>query len=423
VDRRALRIAIGVPTQTPVLDPAAAVRVAADHGFVPRPETDERLVGIEIEWLTVRRDDPARPAALTDVRAAAEAAALSHGSRISFEPGGQIELSSAAAPAPHAVTALAADAAVLTNSLHSSGIDLLAIGLEPGARRERAVRTPRYDAMERFFDARGVAGRTMMRSTAALQVNLDLGPADETDERWRLMHALGPVLAAAFANSPFSDGRPTGWRSTRLAVWNAIDPTRTRPVANGVDCRRAWGKYALEADVMLLRRNEHDHLPVPPGMSFAQWIEHGHPEGWPTLEDLEYHLTTLFPPVRPRGWFELRMVDAVPSPWWRVAAAVAAALVNDVDAAACARLATRGTEHLWLDAARHGLEHPELAAAARTCFAAALHSLARQGGDPDTLDATAQFFDRYVRRARCPADDLLDAWRHDGTLIPQAETA
>jgi gamma-glutamylcysteine synthetase len=25
----------------------------------------------------------------------------------------------------------------------------------------------------------------------------------------------------------------------------------------------------------------------------------------PTLADLDYHLSTLFPPVRPRGWLEL----------------------------------------------------------------------------------------------------------------------
>ena len=40
----------------------------------------------------------------------------------------------------------------------------------------------------------------MMRSTAAIQVNVDLGPPADVDARWRLTHALGPVLAAAFAN-------------------------------------------------------------------------------------------------------------------------------------------------------------------------------------------------------------------------------
>src|SRR4029453_18905284 len=119
------------------------------------------------------------------------------------------------------------DAAVLGRALADGGIGLIAIGLEPRTRRARVVQSPRYAAMEGFFAASGDAGRTMMRSTAAMQVNLDLGPPEAIDTRWRRTHAVGPVLAAAFANSPFADGRPTGWRSTRLAVWHAIDPTRT----------------------------------------------------------------------------------------------------------------------------------------------------------------------------------------------------
>ena len=37
---------------------------------------------------------------------------------------------------------------------------------------------------------------------------------------------------------------------------------------------------------------------------------------FPDADDLEYHLTTLFPPVRPRGWLELRMIDALPEELW-----------------------------------------------------------------------------------------------------------
>ena len=59
------------------------------------------------------------------------------------------------------------------------------------------------------------------------------------------------------------------------------------------------------------------------------WVEAGHPLGFPTADDLAYHLTTLFPPVRPKGWLELRMIDALPDPWWRVPVAVAAAWIDD----------------------------------------------------------------------------------------------
>ena len=53
-----------MPSPTPVLHAAEAGQIAADHGFVARPPSDERLVGIEIEWLTVALDDPTEPAGL-----------------------------------------------------------------------------------------------------------------------------------------------------------------------------------------------------------------------------------------------------------------------------------------------------------------------------------------------------------------------
>ncbi len=48
--------------------------------------------------------------------------------------------------------------------------------------------------------------------------------------------------------------------------------------------------------------------------------------GGPTLADLDYHLTTLFPPVRPRGYVEIRCLDALPDRWWPAVAALTATL-------------------------------------------------------------------------------------------------
>jgi len=136
-------------------------------------------------------------------------------------------------------------------------------------------------------------------------------------------------------------------------------------------------------------------------------MECGHELGWPTLDDFDYHLTTLFPPVRPRGWLELRMIDSLPDPWWRVAAAVATALLEDAAAGAAAREAvTRaGVADHWRSAARHGLADPALRAAAQAVFPAALSGLGRLGADRATVAAAEAFHDRFVARGRCPADD------------------
>jgi glutamate--cysteine ligase len=418
-----------MPSPQPVLAASEAARVAADRGFTP-PRTDGRRssavdgrVGIEMEWCTVDLVDPTRPADFAAVRDAARSAHLPNGSRVTYEPGGQIELSTPAVPGLAVIPAAALDAAGLRDALARRGIGMVAIGLEPGPPRARFLESPRYEAMEAYFDACGDAGRTMMRSTAALQLNLDLGRGPEIERRWDLTHALGPVLAATFANSPFWNATPSGWKSTRLAVWQRVDPSRTLPVANGIGCRDAWAKYALSAGLMLIRCSDQEHVAVTPGLTFADWIEHGHPAGWPTVEDLEYHLTTLFPPVRPRGWFEVRMLDALPTPWWRVAVAVGTVLIYDRDAAATARDAIAEVRDRWVDAARVGLADPMLADAARTCFAAARPALERHHADPTTLEAVAEFEERFVARGRCPADDLLDVFASDGRFVPSVDGA
>jgi glutamate--cysteine ligase len=410
-----------VPTRLPSLTRDDAHRAVAARGF-DRPPTvplPAGQVGIELEWLTVDAHAPDRPAPPDAVEAVtATLGPLPGGSLLTFEPGGQVELSSPPLPLSCACTVAARDAAILGDAMAAAGVALVALGLEPGPRRERAVHTPRYDAMEAYFDTANGAGRTMMRSTASLQVNIDLGDTANLERRWRAAHDLGPVLAASFANSPIGNDGPTGYLSTRLAVWDAIDRWRTAPAANGSGCRADWADYALAAPVMLVRASAEQHVPVLRHLTFDEWIDRGHELGWPTLDDLEYHLTTLFPPVRPRGWLELRMLDAIPEPWWRAAVAVSAVLVQEPELVERVRSAVAPTVGRWADAARHGLHDVELAAGARACFEAALEALPRAGADRETISTTERYLEQYVARGRCPADDRLDAWRAGASPLP-----
>src|SRR4029450_9253085 len=150
------------------------------------------------------------------------------GRRLTFEPGGQVELSSPPLRGiGPACASIAADAAALTTALADHGVGLIGLGLDPGPARPRCVDSPRYEAMEAYFDAQCAAGRTMMRSTAPLQVNVDLGAPADAARRWARAHGAGPMLAAAFANSPLASGAPSGWRSRRLAGWTDVGQWRT----------------------------------------------------------------------------------------------------------------------------------------------------------------------------------------------------
>ncbi len=379
----------------------------------------EAHAGVEVEWLTVSLHNKEIHIPLRDTRGAVAAAGtLPGGCRVTYEPGGQLELSSPADLPTAACQAVAEDAAHLRRHLADYGIALVGMGRDPLRPERRVLDSARYVAMEAYFDALGSAGRAMMSGTASVQANLDFGSEQEAERRWQQAHLVGPMLAAAFANSPFQEGGPSGWRSTRLAVWQAIDRSRTAPVSLWTPGPEAWASYAFNARVMLIRQGEDRFLPVTDRLTFGEWLVRGHEEGFPDAGDLDYHLSTLFPPVRPRGWLELRMIDSLPDPWWRVPVIVATALVSDAEAAERAARACADTSGLWAKAARHGLAHPALAAAAAESFAAALDALPRIGAFGGAAWAVEAFHDRFTSRGRSPADDLLDAWASTGALFP-----
>jgi glutamate--cysteine ligase len=308
---------------------------------------------------------------------------------------------------------------VLRQRLATDRLSLVGYGLDPVRPPVRQTGEPRYAAMERHFDRRGSAGRLMMCSTASVQVCLDAGADDaEIAARWQSMYALAPVLVALFANSPLLEGRPTGWRCSRQAVWSRIDPTRTRPPADveplqpkTSDPRAAYARYALDAELLAVRRPDRP-WDAPAGLTFRGWLRGESPAelGRPRVDDLEYHLSTLFPPVRPRGHLELRVLDAQLDDRWQLVAAVVATLLDDPVARDEALAAVEPVAGTLPVAARLGLANRPLARAALGVLTAALAGIRRAGLPADLADATERFAERFTARGRTPADDLLADW-------------
>ncbi|MEU1886866.1 ergothioneine biosynthesis glutamate--cysteine ligase EgtA [Micromonospora rifamycinica] len=373
------------------------------------------LTGVELEWTVHDAADPARPLDRARLRAAlgphspptlddtSPARPLRHGSTVTVEPGGQVEVSTAPRSSVAAlVAATQADIDELDALLGRAGLVLGRSGIDPWRSPRPVVDTPRYRAMRCVFDRRGPAGQTMMYSTAGLQVCLDVGEPAGLPDRWAAVHAMGPALVAAFATAGRHAGRPTGWASARMAAWLDIDPARTGPVWSAHQPDRdpvvAWTEYVLAAPLLCLRHAGPDWTP-PPGITFADWIAGALPFP-PTTDDLDYHVSTLFPPVRPRGYLEVRYLDAQPGRDWTIPLAVLTALLHDDRTVRAARTIATPVADRWHAAARHGLADPPLAAAA-----AALLDLA--GRSLSALDLPARTHDEIdsgIRRRIAAAE-------------------
>ena len=365
-------------------------------------------VGLEIEAHCFDLTDPHRRPGWAEVTATLAALPrLPGGSLVTVEPGGAVELSGPPLPdVSTAVAAMRSDHALLRAEFAQAGLGLVLLGADPLRPVHRVNPGARYAAMETFFQASdtGAAGAAMMTSTASVQVNLEAGPRSGWADRVRLAHALGPMMIAIAANSPMLAGGFTGCQSARQLVWSRLDSARCGPIlgASGDDPASDWARYALRAPVMLVHNP--DPTPVTQWVPFADWADGRVLLGdrRPTMGALDYHLTTLFPPVRPRGFLEVRYLDSVPDAVWPALVSMLTVLLDDPVAADIAAEATEPVATAWDRAAQLGLQDRRLQRAALRCARAVAERV------PGSLEESMTTLLRSLEQGRCPADDFAD---------------
>jgi len=347
------------------------------------------------------------------------------GGRLTFEPGGQVEHSTAVF---ESVAGVCSDLTDILGRLRPAfgrhDVALAAIGMDVWNDVEtvpQQLRAGRYTAQAAYYRQRGHWGSVMMRHTASLQINLDLGPEGVWQERWLVANLVSPLMTATFASSP-----GLGAVCSRARAWQELDPSRSgfpRLLVEGPgnDPRSEWGQAALEADVMIYRVDGDHFEPGCQGCSFEKWVRNGHPRwGWPTIDDLDYHLTTLFFEVRPRGFLELRAGEALPDRWRVVPVALTAALLYDDGArtAALDLLLGHRTElpEIWRRAAIDGVRDPELKDLACRLWKIGLDgACALPSGyiEKEEIAAVDEYLEHYTARGRMPTDEVLELLAED----------
>lgn len=235
---------------------------------------------------------------------------------ISLEPGGQFELSGAPMTDLHG-TAEEMDEHLRVAKKVAAPLDIhfLGLGVTPLWAVDQIASMPksRYGIMTKYMGEVGTLGTSMMYRSATVQTNLDFASEADMVKKLRVSLALQPIATALFANSPFADGRDTGYLSFRSHIWLNTDDNRTGMLPFAFDEGfgfEQYADYALDVPMYFVIRNG-KYVNVA-GESFRDFLDGRLPQlpgEKPTIKDWEDHLSTLFPEVRLKQFLEMRGAD------------------------------------------------------------------------------------------------------------------
>ena len=244
---------------------------------------------------------------------------------ISLEPAGQLELSGAPLGDLHQSCAESGRHLQQVKAVGDRlGLGFLGLGMWPDKTRAELPMMPkgRYKIMAEHMPRVGTLGLDMMLRTCTIQVNLDYSSEADMVKKFRVGLALQPVATALFANSPFTEGKPNGFRSFRSHIWEDTDPARTGMLPfvfdDGFGYERSC-EYALDVPMYFVFRDG-KYIDAA-GLSFRDFLD-GRlsvlPGEQPTLADWTDHLSTAFPEVRLKSFLEMRGADG--GRWGRICA-------------------------------------------------------------------------------------------------------
>ena len=366
-------------------------------------------------------------------------ALLRRGANITLEPGGQLELSGAMLETVHETSD--------ENEQHISevktvageiGAGFIGLGFAPQWKREDFDWMPkgRYKIMRDYMPKRGKLGIDMMLRTCTVQTNLDFESEADMVKKFRVSLALQPLATALFANSPFKEGKDTGFKSYRSQIWTDTDPDRCGMLPfvfeDGFGFER-YADYMLNVPMYFVYRDG-KYIDAS-GQDFKDFLKGrlaARPGELPSINDWADHITTAFPEVRLKRYLEMRGADSGPLPMLSALPALWVGLLYDQGALDAAWDLVKGwsvADHDFLrrETPKTGLatqfKGRPLAELGREVVEIAHAGLrARKRLDAQGRDETIYLapLDRAVASGQALADELLEKWKGEwkGSFAP-----
>jgi glutamate--cysteine ligase len=348
---------------------------------------------------------------------------------ITLEPGGQLELSGAPL---HTIFETCSEfhshLEVIRRVSEPLGLVWLSLGMNPLHSVEDAPRMPktRYDIMRSYLPTRGDLALHMMHLTATVQANLDYRDEEDMVRKMRVATGLTPLVSAIFANSSLTRGKPNGFVSRRLHIWQNTDPDRCGLLPFVFDPGFGYARYvdwALDVPMFFVIRDGR-YLPGR-GTPFRSFLSDGFEGERATLEDWNLHLTTLFPDVRLKQFIEIRGADAVPPGLICALPALLKGILYDPTALAASWALISGLAIEERAAALEAVARRGLAAQvgsvdvlslAREMLEIASEGLRRIGHGQGDQEDERGFLDpvrEVIEAGRSPGQEILERWEGD----------
>jgi len=358
---------------------------------------------------------------------------------ITLEPGGQLELSGAMLETLHETAdenqQHIDEVKTVANEI---GAGFIGLGFAPEWKREDFDWMPkgRYKIMREYMPKKGKLGIDMMLRTCTVQTNLDFESEADMVKKFRVSLALQPLATALFANSPFKEGKDTGFKSYRSQIWTDTDPDRCGMLPfvfeDGFGFER-YVDYMLNVPMYFVYRDG-KYIDAS-GQDFKDFLKGklaARPGELPSINDWADHITTAFPEVRLKRYLEMRGADSGPLPMLSALPALWVGLLYDQGALDAAWDLVKGwsvADHDFLrrETPKTGLatqfKGRPLAELGREVVEIAHAGLrARKRLDAQGRDETIYLapLDRAVASGQALSDELLAKWQGEwkGSFAP-----
>ena len=394
----------------------------SEDGFRPLPVDGDSGVFSVLENLVELTKDSNDPLERVFEKDMLLALTSPSGSKITIEPGGQIELSDAPRNSLlEAHNSLQTYLKLLEEAVSGFGGRLLFQGVQPLHSLEELPFFPksRYRIMFPHMLNTGSLGQWMMKASTGVQVSIDYASIEDMERKFVFLNRLSPFLTAIFANSPLIEGRSSGYLSYRSHIWEHTDNSRSglpEAFLNTGFRLEDYIEWALKAAPYHLKRDGEGILTTD--FSFQQLLDAKHPELIMDMDDWEEHLGMLFPDIRIKNILEVRVIDSVaPQYSLAVPALIGALLYNETAFAAVQSiLMDLPKEEFKIykkavakDALHSEVNRTNFAKTGRLIVEKALEALG--SADENWL---LPYFEQYTKGGLTPADETLELFRECG---------